>query len=141
MNIMPATKRSSSVGLYLKRPCPCYTTTVVRCRGGTADKSHREPYSRWLLHKRPDSFDKIRQIYYSRPACTWQAAYFGDYFFFTMVVVAEALDPEASSNSFASLVITVPDGVSEFTATQNSITSVLFGPIVPFHSMLFVAAL
>ena len=55
-------------------------------------------------------------------------------------VVAEALDPEASSESVAVLVITVPCGVSWPTFTLNSITRVSWAPIVPVHEMLLVAA-
>lgn len=61
-------------------------------------------------------------------------------FFFT-VVVAEALDPKVSSDSSASFLITVPGGVPAFTVTQNWLTWVSSGAIVPVRSMLFVAAL
>ena len=56
-------------------------------------------------------------------------------------VVAEALLPEASSVSVALFVITVAAGVPAFTFTENAITLVWYAPIVPVHSMLFVAAL
>lgn len=44
-----------------------------------------------------------------------------NYFYFTMVV-AEALEPFASSNKVAEFWITVPAGVPAFTVTQNWLT-------------------